>query len=66
MQPTMIGVKAAATIYGIGRNRIYDAIQTGELRAYRPNSRAYVLKTSDIESWIMQYQYSPIAGRREI
>lgn len=60
----MLTVFETARVYHIGRNRIYNAIQTGELKAYRPNSKSYILKESDIEAWIESHIYSPCVGRR--
>jgi excisionase family DNA binding protein len=48
-------VKEAATVYGIGRNRLYNAIKTKELRAYKPNCKVLLLKASEIEEWILKY-----------
>ena len=56
----MLTVKTVGERYHIGRNRIYNAIQTRELRAYRPNCRSYLLDPTDVERWIKQFEYSPI------
>ena len=55
MQKTFLKVKEAASVYGVGRNCIYNAIHRGELRAYKPNGRDYLLKTSEIEAWIEKF-----------
>ena len=47
-----IKVREAAKLYGIGRNLLYDAIHNGELRAYKPNGRDFLLKVTEIEQWI--------------
>lgn len=49
---TFLKVKEAVKLFSIGRDCIYNAIRKGELKAYRPNGRDYLLKVSDIELWI--------------
>lgn len=61
----MLTVFEAAQKYHIGRNRIYTAIQAGELKAFRPNSKSYILKESDVEEWIASFPYSPIERRKK-
>lgn len=52
MQKNFIKIKEASIVYGIGRNLLYEAIHNGELKAYKPNGRDYLLKVSEIENWI--------------
>lgn len=52
---TFLKVREAVELYGVGRDRIYSAIHNGELRAYKPNGRDYLLKTSEIEAWIEKF-----------
>ena len=61
----MLTVFQAAEAYHIGRNRLYKAIQSGELRAFRPNSKSYILKETDVEEWIEGYVYSPFQSVEE-
>jgi excisionase family DNA binding protein len=49
---SFIKVKEAVTYYGIGKNIFYNAIHEGTLKAYKPNCRDFLLKVSEIESWI--------------
>lgn len=48
-------VREAASYYGIGRNRIYDAIKNKEIKAYKPNCKTFLLKKTDIEAWIEKF-----------
>ena len=48
-------VREAAEYYGIGKNRIYDAIKSKEIKAYKPNRKVFLLKTADIEAWIEKF-----------
>ena len=52
---TFLKVREAVELYGVGRNCIYNAIHRGELRAYKPNGRDYLHKTSEIEAWIEKF-----------
>ena len=45
-------VRMAVEKYHIGKGVFYDAIHKGELRAYKPNKRDYLLKSTEIEAWI--------------
>lgn len=45
-------VKEAASVYNVGTTRLYAAIHSKELRAYKPNCRDFLLKASEIEAWI--------------
>jgi len=45
-------IKEAVHQYSIGKNTFYDAIHNGELKAYKPNKRDYLLKVTEIEAWI--------------
>lgn len=45
-------VKEASKYFSIGRYSLYKAIHSGELRAYKPNGRDFLLKVSEIEEWI--------------
>jgi excisionase family DNA binding protein len=48
-------VKEAAKAYGIGKNRLYDAVKSKELRAYKPNCKTLLLKESELEEWVEKY-----------
>lgn len=52
MSKSFIKVKEAVALYGIGENIFYKAIKSHELKAYKPNNRDFLLKVSEIESWI--------------
>lgn len=52
-------IREAAAVYSIGRNRLYNAVRTGDLRSFRPDSRSYLLAEEDIEAWIRRYPYDP-------
>jgi len=39
-------------IAGIGKDVFYRAIHSGELKAYKPNGRDFLLKVIEIEQWI--------------
>lgn len=45
-------VKEVSKYFSIGRYSLYKAIHSGELRAYKPNGRDFLLKVSEIEEWI--------------
>jgi len=49
---SFIKVKEANMIYGIGLHTLYNAIHSGELKAYRPNCRDFLIKVSELEAWI--------------
>lgn len=52
MTKTFLKVKEASKLYSIGINVLYNAIHTGELRAYKPNCRDFLLKVTELEAWI--------------
>lgn len=47
-----IKVREAVEVYGIGKDNFYNAIHSGDLRAYKPNGRDFLLKVTEIEQWI--------------
>lgn len=47
---TFMKIREAAK--SIGKWTLYRAIHSGELRAYKPNGRDFLLKVSEIEEWI--------------
>ena len=49
---TFMKIKEAEEYFSIGRFSLYNAIHLGELRAYKPNSRDFLLKVSEVEKWI--------------
>jgi excisionase family DNA binding protein len=49
---TFLKIKEAVQLYGIGKEVFYRAIHFGELKAYIPNGRDFLLKVTEIESWI--------------
>lgn len=52
MGKSFLKVQEAAKAYGIGRNLLYNAIRTKELKSYKPNGRDYLLKVEELEKWI--------------
>lgn len=52
MYRTFLKVKEVMKTYNIGRDTIYNAIHCGELRAYKPNRRDFLIKISELEEWI--------------
>lgn len=52
MTKNFIKIKEAVTFYGIGKEVFYKAIHSGELKAYIPNGRDFLLKVIEIEKWI--------------
>ena len=46
-------IKEATKHFGIGKDNFYRAIQQGELKAYKPNGRDFILRITEIEDWIM-------------
>jgi excisionase family DNA binding protein len=49
---TFLKIKEVAELYGIGRTLLYEAIHKGELKAYKPNGRDFILKVEELEKWI--------------
>lgn len=49
---TFMKIREAAKFFSIGKWTLYRAIRSGELRAYKPNGRDYLLKVSEVEKWI--------------
>lgn len=49
---SFIKIKEAVKLYGIGKDVFYRAIHSGELKAYKPNGRDFLLKVIEIEQWI--------------
>ncbi len=49
---TFMKIREAAKFFSIGKWTLYRAIHSGELRAYKPNGRDFLLKVSEIEEWI--------------
>lgn len=52
MEKHFLKVKEAVETYEIGKNVFYRAIHSGDLKAYKPNGRDFLLKVSEIEQWI--------------
>lgn len=52
MKP-FLKIKEASSVYSIGMHTLYNAISRGELKAYRPNGRDFLIKVSELESWIV-------------
>ncbi|WP_323546835.1 helix-turn-helix domain-containing protein [Pseudomonas sp. RTS4] len=50
--PLAVGPEIAATMTGTTRSTIYDAIGSGELRAFKSGRRRLILVT-DLEVWIL-------------
>lgn len=59
--PKMLTLKQAADYFGIGRNTLYKAIHTEELKAYLPNGRDFLLKADEVAEWICKCRYSRFA-----
>jgi excisionase family DNA binding protein len=55
--PQFLKIREANKIFRIGLNTLYSAIQTEELRAFRPNGRDLLIKSDDIISWIEKSLY---------
>lgn len=49
---SFIKIKEAVQLYGIGKEIFYKAIHSGELKAYIPNGRDFLVKVTEVESWI--------------
>lgn len=49
---TFMKIREAAKFFSIGKWTLYRAIRSGELRAYKPNGRDFLLKVSEVEKWI--------------
>ena len=49
---TFMKIREAAKFFSIGKWTLYKAIHSGELRAYKPNGRDFLLKVSETEEWI--------------
>jgi len=49
-----LSVPDAATEFKLGRNRLYEAIKTKKLRAYKPNNKTLLLNPADIIKWILK------------
>jgi excisionase family DNA binding protein len=52
MEKAFLKVKEAAKQYSVGRDTLYNAIKRGELKAYKPNCRDYLIKVTELETWI--------------
>lgn len=52
MQKSFMKIKEACEFFSLGKGVFYDAIRSGELKAYKPNKRDYLLKSTEIEAWI--------------
>lgn len=52
MQKTFLKIKEINEIYNIGLTTLYKAVSSGELKAYRPNCRVFLIKVSELEEWI--------------
>jgi len=55
-------VGMAVERYHIGKCIFYDAIHSGELKAYKPNKRDYLLKSTEIEAWIESKEAQCVAS----
>lgn len=49
---TFMKIREVVEFFGIGKNVFYKAIHSGELRAYKPNGRDFLLKVVEVEQWI--------------
>ena len=47
-----IKIKEAVGLFGIGKEVFYKAIHSGELEAYIPNGRDFLVKVTEVELWI--------------
>ncbi len=52
---TFLKIREASKLYGIGRDCLYNAIHKGELQAYKPNGRDFLIKVSELEAWIEKH-----------
>jgi len=57
MLKTFLKVKPAAEYFSVGRDAIYKAIHNGELKAYKPNCRDFLVKVSEVQEWIESKAY---------
>ena len=53
MQKSFMKIKEACEFLSLGKDVFYKAIHNGELKAYKPNCRDFLLKVSEVEDWIM-------------
>lgn len=61
-QPQYLRVSAARKEYSLPRDRVYNAIATGELPATNVGTMdkaSYILKRSDVEAWIERMRFRP-------
>ena len=49
---SFLKIKEAVQYFGIGKEVFYRAIHSGELKAYIPNGRDFLLKVVEVEKWI--------------
>lgn len=45
-------IREAATYFSVSKDVLYRAIKKGELKAYKPNGRDYLVKVIEVEKWI--------------
>lgn len=55
--PRILSIKEAMKIFGMGRPTIDAGIQSGELPAYRPNMKQYLLDATEVLEWIKKRKY---------
>ncbi|MCM8900565.1 excisionase family DNA-binding protein [Caldicoprobacter algeriensis] len=52
MTKPFMKIKEAAQYFSVSKDVLYRAIKKGELRAYKPNGRDYLVKVIEVEKWI--------------
>lgn len=45
-------IREAAAYFSVSKDVLYRAIKKGELKAYKPNGRDYLVKVIEVEKWI--------------
>jgi excisionase family DNA binding protein len=59
-----LSIEETRAVTGIGRTKLYEAINSGELRARKLGKRTLILQ-SDLESFLSKLQdYSPVRGHK--
>lgn len=61
-QSQYMRVSAARKEFALPRDRVYNAIATGELPATNvgtPDKASYILKRSDVEAWMERLKFLP-------
>ena len=57
--PPLASERTWARILHVGRQRIAQARKAGDLLAYQPGSRTFLIKRADILTWFETLRYRP-------